>query len=112
MAAEGLIQVNAGRAQRWPWSHHVPARRFPTHRHRCAGDKLNATVVGNGAVVVDRLATAPTGARGMLAFFRDVPHGREWIASGGPAAIASITASESLQSPWDNALLRAGGQGR
>lgn len=65
--------------------------------------KLNATVVGNGAVVVDRLGHCADGSKGTLAFFRDVPHGREWIASGGPAAIASITASESLQSPWDNA---------
>lgn len=77
--------------------------------------ELGATVVGNGELVVDRLGHVGDGSVGTLGFFRDVPHAREWIASGCPAAIAAaavapgfagVEASRevSASAPWDAAV--------
>ncbi len=51
--------------------------------------QLGATVVGNGDLIVERLGHVGDGSAGTLGFFRDVPHAREWIASGCPVAIAA-----------------------
>lgn len=77
-------------------------------------DHLGATVVGNGDVIVERLGHVSDGTAGTLGFFRDVPHAREWIASGCPAAIAAtavapgcegLAATRDLSgsAPWDGA---------
>lgn len=74
--------------------------------------QIGATVVGNGELLVERLGHVGDGTSGTLGFFRDVPHAREWIASGCPVAIAAaavaptcvgIEASRdvSASAPWD-----------
>ena len=74
--------------------------------------QLGATVVGNGELVLERLGHVGDGNAGTLGFFRDVPHARQWIASGCPAAIAAASAAPSCDgvaatrdisasAPWD-----------
>lgn len=75
-------------------------------------ERLGATLVGRGDLLIGRVGHVEESQSSTLAFFRDVIHARKWVASGCPVAIASASCvpppegrddpnSPISYAPWD-----------